>query len=252
MPTLNALPAFVDNYIWCYTGAAGSIVVDPGDAAPVLAAIRDGLRVQAVFITHHHADHCGGLRELRRYTDAPVFGPADPRIAGIDRQVGHGDRIELAGFEAFTVWQVPGHTRSHIVFFNPDVLFCGDTLFSLGCGRLFEGTPEQMLTSLDLLRTLPDRTRVCCGHEYTVNNARFAAAAEPDNPDRDALMRRIMRQRADGEPSLPSDIGSEKACNPFLRVDDPAMLPGLGLRMPDPPGTRLERFAALRAWKDVF
>ncbi len=253
MPTLSALRAFTDNYIWCYAGSnGGTIVVDPGDAGPVLAAMKIGMRVQAIFITHHHPDHAGGVGELKSRLQVPVFGPDDPRLAGIDRTVGHDDRIELDGFEAFTVWQVPGHTLSHVVFFDSNALFCGDTLFSLGCGRLFEGSPEQMLASLDLLRALPDRTRVCCGHEYTENNARFAAAAEPDNPARDALMRRVLRQRAVGEPSLPSDIGTEKACNPFLRVDEPGTLLGLDAHLGAAPETRLARFTALRAWKDVF
>lgn len=253
MPTLSALRAFTDNYIWCYAGGnGGTVVVDPGDAGPVLAAVNDGMRIQAIFITHHHPDHAGGVRELKSRLQVPVYGPDDPRLAGIDRTVGHEDRIELDGFDAFTVWQVPGHTLSHVVYFDSHVLFCGDTLFSLGCGRLFEGSPEQMLASLDLLRSLPDHTRLCCGHEYTENNARFAAAAEPNNPARDVLMRRVMRLRAVDEPSLPSDIGTEKACNPFLRVDDPCILSGLDAYLGDAPKTRLARFTALRAWKDAF
>lgn len=253
MATLVPLPAFTDNYIWCYTGTgAGTIVVDPGDAGPVVAAINAGLNLQAIFITHHHPDHIGGLPVLRNLYDVPVFGPVESRIEGIDRRVRHGDVIELEGFEAFTVWQVPGHTRSHVAYFDSTTLFCGDTLFSLGCGRLFEGTPEQMLASLDLLMTLPDTTRVCCTHEYTESNARFAEAAEPTNHCRDILLQKVNRLRSEGKPSLPSDIGTEKSCNPFLRSDHAVALTGLTQHLGFQPQSRLQCFTELRKWKDVF
>lgn len=253
MSALLALPAFEDNYIWCYRGSAGtSVVVDPGDAGPVLASMAEGLRIEAIFITHHHNDHIGGLNALREVFSGPVFGPADARISGIDRIVKDGDTLHIDGFRPFQVLAVPGHTRSHVAYTDDEVLFCGDTLFSLGCGRLFEGTPEQMLMSLDRLAALPDDTRVCCTHEYTLSNARFAAVAEPENPARDRLISDITVLRAEGRPSLPSRIGLEKACNPFLRSDYPEQLSGLARHLGFMPETRQARFSALRAWKDQF
>lgn len=253
MTVLQALPAFEDNYIWCYRGSeGGSIVVDPGDAGPVLAAVADGLRIEAIFITHHHNDHIGGLSTLRTRFPVPVYGPADERISGIDCIVGDGDVLQIMGFQPFQVLAVPGHTRSHIAFTDSSVLFCGDTLFSLGCGRLFEGSPEQMLASLDRLAALPEDTLVCCTHEYTLSNARFAAVAEPTNPERDRLIDDIKARRGLGLPSLPSRISIEKACNPFLRSHIPEQLTGLQEHLGFMPQTRLERFQALRAWKDRF
>jgi hydroxyacylglutathione hydrolase len=250
---LRPLPAFDDNYIWALADAGGqAVVVDPGDARPVLEAADAGLRPVALLLTHHHADHVGGAGAILDRFDIPCFAPADPRIDRATRRVGEGDEVEVPELGlVFRVLEIPGHTRSHIAFHGGGHLFCGDTMFSMGCGRLFEGTPAQMLHSLDRLAALPDDTRVCCGHEYTVANGRFAQAAEPDNAERDRRCEDAHARRARGEPTLPSTLASERACNPFLRVDAPGLRATLERRA----GAPLEReaaFAALRAWKDEF
>lgn len=255
---LTALPAFEDNYIWALVDDEGNaVVVDPGDAAPVLAASGHGLWPAAVLLTHHHPDHAGGVAALReRWPTLPVFAPEDPRIDAATERVGDGARIPLNGW-TFSVLAVPGHTLSHIAFHRADNggeghLFCGDTLFSLGCGRLFEGTPAQMLASLDRLAALPGSTAVCCGHEYTLANAAFARTVDPANP---ALRRRIeeaQAMRQAGRPSLPSSLASETACNPFLRVDAPEVRAAVARRLGREPADRVETFAELRRWKDGF
>ena len=247
------LPAFQDNYIWLLPGAGdGCVVVDPGEAGPVLARAGD-LRPAAILLTHHHADHIGGAAAIASTLGIPVFAPEDVRIDLDCRRVRDGERIALPALGlAFEVLAVPGHTRSHVAFHGAGHLFCGDTLFSLGCGRMFEGTPAQMLASLDRLAALPADTLVCCGHEYTEANGRFARAAEPDNPEREAHLADVARRRARGEPSLPSTLALERAANPFLRLDTPGLQASLSARLGHPPRDRVEAFATLRAWKDGF
>ncbi|MGN6112666.1 MAG: hydroxyacylglutathione hydrolase [Luteimonas sp.] len=252
---LQPLPAFTDNYIWTLRAAPGGapLVVDPGDAAPVLA-MADTLAAApaAVLLTHHHPDHIGGTAALLgRWPGLPVFAPADERIDLPCRRVAEG-AIAEAGPWRFQVLEVPGHTSSHVAFHGHGLLFCGDTLFSLGCGRLFEGTPAQMLVSLRRLAALPGETRVCCGHEYTLANARFAAAVDPDNP---ALRRRTEEVRAMRErntPTLPATLAGECEANPFLRVDAPAVRAALAARLGREPADDVEAFAELRRWKDGF
>ncbi|HET6587483.1 MAG TPA: hydroxyacylglutathione hydrolase [Oleiagrimonas sp.] len=252
---LEPLPALSDNYIWLLADADGhAVVVDPGEADPVEAVIaRDGLRLEAILLTHHHADHVAGAKSLRTRHGAIVYAPDDDRIETVDVRVGDGDVVELDAPQVnFRVWAVPGHTRTHIAFVGEDLLFCGDTLFSLGCGRLFEGTPQQMLQSLDRLSTLPDSTQVCCGHEYTVSNAAFAHNIEPDN---EALAQRTEQARQvtqAGRASLPSRMDEERAANPFLRIDAAAVKQWADTHAPHAAQDRVERFAALRAAKDGF
>ena len=251
---LTALPAFEDNYIWALVDDEGNaVVVDPGDAAPVLAASSLGLWPAGVLLTHHHPDHGGGVAALReRWPTLPVYAPEDARIPDATERVGEGSRFTLNNWE-FTVLAVPGHTLSHIAFHGAEGhLFCGDTLFSLGCGRLFEGTPAQMLDSLERLAALPGASAVCCGHEYTLANAAFARAVDPAN---DALRRRTEEAQAmrnAGRPTLPSTLATERATNPFLRVDTPAVRAAVASHLGHEPADRIETFAELRRWKDGF
>ena len=255
-PVLRAipLPAFDDNYIWLLAADDGAaIVVDPGDAAPVLHAVADGIRPVAILLTHHHADHVGGAAELAARFGVPCHGPHDPRIQAADHRHDDGDTVAIPAIDAsFDVMAIPGHTRTHIAFHGAGHLFCGDTLFSLGCGRLFEGTPAQMLDSLERLAALPDDTAVSCGHEYTLANGRFAQAAEPGNARRDAIVAEVAARRARGEPSLPSTIAIERVANPFLRIDEPAVRAAITARCGRVPADRVDAFAALRGWKDGF
>ncbi len=250
---LLPLPALSDNYVWTLADADGAaLVVDPGEAAPVLRAADQGLRPHTVLLTHHHPDHVGGVAALReRWPELRVVSPDDARIETATERVGDGDTVAVGAWR-FDVLAIPGHTRSHVAFHGEGLLFCGDTLFSLGCGRMFEGTPPQMLASLDRLAALPDETRVCCGHEYTLANAAFAAIVEPGNA---ALQRRTAdasAQREAGTPTLPSRLGDERAANPFLRVDSPAVRERIAARLGRAPRERTEVFAELRLWKDGF
>ena len=249
------IPAFDDNYIWLLPadGERGAIVVDPGDAAPVLEVIGENPRPPAaVLLTHHHHDHIGGVAALRRrWPDLRVVAPVDGRIGAASERVGDGDRVEAGGLR-FEVIAVPGHTSSHVAYHGHGLLFSGDTLFSLGCGRLFEGSAAAMLASLDRLAALPASTLVCCGHEYTQSNAAFARAVDPGNQ---ALARRseeVTAMRDQSLPTLPVTLAAELECNPFLRVDAPAVRAAAAEWAGAGDFSRVETFAALRRWKDGF
>ena len=258
MITIIPIPAFADNYIWTLRRGDAAVVVDPGDAAPVLAYLeREKVRLTAVLATHHHNDHVGGVPELVAKYPVPVFGPANETIPDRTRALREGDAVDVPGLGVtLRVLDIPGHTAGHIAYFG-DVgdepsLFCGDTLFAAGCGRLFEGTPQQMWASLSALAALPPATRVYCGHEYTLANLRFAQEVEPDNA---ALWERQAREeakRARGAPTLPSTIGLEHATNPFLRAPVPAVRAAAERHAGRALRDDVETFAALRAWKNAF
>ncbi|MFS8775778.1 hydroxyacylglutathione hydrolase [Synechococcus sp. W65.1] len=247
------LPALRDNYIYLLYDpeTATAAVVDPAVAEPVLDKLAElGAELVAIFNTHHHHDHVGGNRQLlERYPRAAVYGSqADRgRIPGQTVELRAGETVEFAGRQA-TVLLVPGHTRGHVAYYFPESgdLFCGDTLFAGGCGRLFEGTPEQMVGSLDQLRQLPEATRVWCAHEYTLNNLRFALTVDGDNPDLQARYQQVAALRQAGSPTVPSTIGEERRTNPFLRWDQPALQAATGVLDP------VQVFARLRGMKDQF
>lgn len=256
MPALDIVlvPALSDNYVYLLHDAASgaTAVVDPGEAAPVEAALAErGWTLTHILNTHHHADHIDGNEALKAKYGATLVGPkaeAD-RIPDMDVTVAEGDTYDFAGHTA-QVYETPGHTTGHISFYfaDSDALFPGDTLFSLGCGRMFEGTPAQFWDSLRKLRALPDSTYIYCGHEYTASNAKFALSIDGDNDALKARATEIEELRAEGRPTIPSLLGQEKAINPFLRADDPKIAAAVGKSGADP----VEVFAAVRKGKDTF
>lgn len=246
--------AFKDNYVWTLRDGRSAAVVDPGEARPVLDYLRrEKLALVAILATHHHPDHVGGIAELLREYRVPVYGPRNEPIATLTHPVSEGDEVKIPELGAsFSVLDIPGHTRAHVAYYGAGALFCGDTLFACGCGRLFEGTAEQMYASLQKLLALPDETKVYCGHEYTLANIGFAKAVEPANAALSAREARDSRLRDAGKPTLPSTLGDEKATNPFLRCREPAVVESankyLGSRVSDP----VRVFAAIRDWKNEF
>jgi hydroxyacylglutathione hydrolase len=255
---IHRLPALRDNYIFVLhdPGRKIAAVVDPAEARPVLDCLQTlSAELVAIFNTHHHSDHVGGNRGLRhQFPQAIVYGSAQDRgrIPGQQRFLQEGDQVTF-GDRTAEVFFVPGHTRAHIAYYfppgssqEPGELFCGDTLFAGGCGRLFEGTPAQMVDSLSKLRSLPDHTRVWCAHEYTLNNLRFALTVDPNNLDLQQRYANVQQQRDRQEPTIPAHLGVEKRTNPFLRWDQPALQTAVGIHDP------VRTFARIRGLKDQF
>ncbi len=227
MLEINPIPAFSDNYFWSIENKdRQSIVVDPGDASPVLDHLtQNKLNLHAILITHHHTDHTGGVNALKKHFNCPVYGPKSEAIEFSDTQLEENDNIQFPDFELeFNIIDIPGHTSGHIAYVANGVIFCGDTLFSAGCGRLFEGSPQQMLNSLDKILKLPSSTKFYCAHEYTLNNLKFAQSIEPNNVDIENRIQQVKKMRKQNIPSIPTTLANEKTYNPFLRTREPNMI----------------------------
>ncbi len=253
------VPAFSDNYLWLIHDGRYAVAVDPGDAGPIMAALEaHKLSLTAILLTHHHPDHVGGVEALLRHVNDPnfpVYGPLHEEIAGVTVRLGEGDAVEIAQPALrLDVLDVPGHTSGHIAYVERQRgwLFCGDTMFAAGCGRLFEGTPKQMTASLAKLAALPQQTLVYCAHEYTLGNLRFALAAEPGNHDIIERLAREEGKRAQNLPTVPTNIGLELQTNPFLRCTEPAILQGLQASGRIEGSDPVAVFAILREWKNNF
>lgn len=253
LPELLPIPAFEDNYIWLLHDAAGAIVVDPGEAEPILAWLTaHRLPLEAILVTHHHGDHTAGIGELLRHHPCPVHGPGSEAIPHLSQPLHGGERPGLRLLPDIRVLAVPGHTLGHLAYVAGPWLFCGDTLFSCGCGRLFEGTPAQMLASLTALTELPDDTLICCAHEYTLANIRFARHVDPDNPE---LIRYVEWATARVHaklPTLPATLADEKRRNPFLRCNDATIRARISALTGRIPTNDLETFTQLRYMKNHY
>lgn len=249
---LISIPAFQDNYIWLLRNEQHDcVIVDPGEAGPVLHALSENqLTPKAILLTHHHNDHVGGVAEIvRHYPDLTVYGPQETVGKGCNRVVGDRASISVLGMN-FTIMAVPGHTAGHIAYYAAPYLFCGDTLFSAGCGRLFEGTAQQMYDSLQHLAQLPDNTLVCCAHEYTLSNLRFARHVLPEDSQIETYQKQVELIRSKGQPSVPSLLQTERSINLFLRSHDTDLQEKLGFTIP--PENAWQVFARLRIMKDNF
>ena len=256
MSDISVFPvrAFQDNYVWTLRRGSKAAVVDPGEAAPVLAYLNaQKLELAAILNTHHHADHVGGNAELLAHRRVPVYGPYDERIPTVSHRVREGDRFTLPEFGIeFEVFEIPGHTKSHIAFYGGGMLYCGDTLFACGCGRLFEGTPAQMHTSLAKLARLPAATRVYCGHEYTLANIKFARVIDTGNAQLAAWEQAAGALRARDEPTLPSTLAQEMLANPFLRCDQPEIVAAASRHAGQSLKDAVSVLGAIREWKNNF
>jgi len=250
---VEAIRAFTDNYIWAVHDGRHCVIVDPGEASGTLAFLeRHGLALCGLLLTHHHHDHVGGVDEIRARHSAPAWGPDDPRMPGDLRVVAQGDSVTIDELALnFSVIETPGHTTSHIAFHGHELLFCGDTLFSVGCGRLFEGTPAQMQASIDKFAVLPDSTRVYCAHEYTESNCRFAREVEPDNKALAQRCEEVSALRRRDRITLPSTIEAEKACNPFMRTREASVIAAAQQREPGRGDSPADVFGVIRRWKDA-
>ncbi|WP_371193397.1 hydroxyacylglutathione hydrolase [Glaciecola sp. SC05] len=252
---ITAIKAFNDNYIWCIHDNEHAVVVDPGDAVPVQAFLTDrGLQLSEILITHHHYDHTGGIAALKQdYPSIPVIGPENKVIKGLTEHVSEGDKVSVLKQQvSLSILQTPGHTLDHIVFYNSAWLFCGDTLFSAGCGRMFEGTPEVFLTSLDKLSKLPADTQVYCTHEYTLANLKFARYLLPNHASLQEYETWAQQQRAHEQITLPSTIAQQRKINPFLQCHDKQFQADMENKLQQTLANAVDTFAAIRAAKDNF
>ena len=254
MVKIESIEAFTDNYIWLVTTNEGSIVIDPGESSNVINYLDNNqLDLKAIFITHHHFDHTGGINEITSYYPVNVFGPIN-NVETINKRLKDGDRVSIIGID-FKIIEIPGHTLDHIAYFSENngnpILFCGDTLFAAGCGRVFEGTFEQMYESIIKLKNLPINTKIYCGHEYTLSNLEFAKEAEPFNQDTLSRYNNVLKLREKGTPSIPSLLSTELKTNPFLRCDNKEVQENISTKFKTIKESK-EIFKALRLWKDNF